>query len=499
MAKIERADQGPLLRRGRVGHSGARGIRMGGRRGRCLRLRATSCRSLRWRRRSRSAGSSTRRRAKRCRSRRCSAPWRRPSGSAGFARRSPSAIVGYLACDYLFVAPRNVINLLWRSTENVVGLFAYAVTSAVIILLGEAMRNARARADDGQERLRVTLRSIGDARDRHRCRGSRHLHERGGRVVHGMDAAEAWPAARRSLPHRQRRHPPAGREPGRPGAPRRGDRRPRQPHSAHSPGRHRMSDRRQRRADPTSADTSRLRAGLPRRHRAARRRDDEAGQLATARLLAAIVESSDDAIISKSLDGIIQSWNAAAERLFGYSAGAGRRPAHLARDSARADRAKKIRSSRHLRPASGSITSRRTAFATDGRRITVSLTISPIATTRATSIGASKIVRDITERKPDRGRTRAVRDAHRKQHRLHRHLRPEGRAVLRESCRARDGGARQHRAARRKNRRRFLLPGGPGADRTSFSRRCWATDMARSRCVSVTSRPAPRAGWCTRC
>lgn len=117
-----------------------------------------------------------------------------------------------------------------------------------------------------------------------------------------------------------------------------------------------------------------------------------------AAFLAAIVESSDDAIISKSLQGIITTWNLSAERLFGYTAAeaVGRpitilipedrldeEPAILARINAgeRVDHFETIRRRK------------------DGTFIDISLTISPIRSGDGTIIGASKIARDISERK----------------------------------------------------------------------------------------------------
>src|SRR5215468_4992029 len=71
------------------------------------------------------------------------------------------AILGYVACAYLFIEPRGQVGL--DGPRNAVGLSAYLLTCALIIGIGEAMHLARRRASEREELLRVTLGSIGDA------------------------------------------------------------------------------------------------------------------------------------------------------------------------------------------------------------------------------------------------------------------------------------------------------------------------------------------------
>jgi PAS domain S-box-containing protein len=114
--------------------------------------------------------------------------------------------------------------------------------------------------------------------------------------------------------------------------------------------------------------------------------------------LASIVESSDDAIVSKSLDGVIRTWNAGAERLFGYtSAEAVGRPITLIippdlqyqereilAKIARGERVEHFETER---------------VSKHGRRIAISLTVSPVRDGAGRVVGASKIARDISEQK----------------------------------------------------------------------------------------------------
>jgi PAS domain S-box-containing protein len=130
-----------------------------------------------------------------------------------------------------------------------------------------------------------------------------------------------------------------------------------------------------------------------------RREATEAARRAerNASMLASIVESSDDAIVSKNLDGIIMSWNQGAERLFGYTAAevigksinilippdlVDEEPGILARlrRGERVDHFETIRVRK------------------DGSRLNISLTISPVKDATGLVVGASKIARNITER-----------------------------------------------------------------------------------------------------
>jgi PAS domain S-box-containing protein len=123
-----------------------------------------------------------------------------------------------------------------------------------------------------------------------------------------------------------------------------------------------------------------------------------ARQAAAAHFLASIVESSNDAIISKSLDGVIQSWNIAAERLFGYTAeqAIGRSISMLI-PADRADEEDRIIARLRAGEPVDSFETER--LKSDGSLIPISLTISPIRDESGRIVGASKIARDITDKK----------------------------------------------------------------------------------------------------
>jgi PAS domain S-box-containing protein len=126
--------------------------------------------------------------------------------------------------------------------------------------------------------------------------------------------------------------------------------------------------------------------------------------------LAAIVESSNDAIISKNLDGIILSWNKSAERFYGYTAEEiiGKpvsilvppdRPDELAQILQRLGRGERIEHFETVR------------IRKDGSRVDVSLTISPIKDAEGKIIGSSKSARDITARKQNEAALRFLAEA----------------------------------------------------------------------------------------
>jgi len=113
---------------------------------------------------------------------------------------------------------------------------------------------------------------------------------------------------------------------------------------------------------------------------------------------AAIIESSDDAIVSKTLDGMIMSWNRGAEKLFGYPASEAIGqpvlmlfpPERLAEETDILTRIAQGESVDHYETV---------RVRKGGKRLEVSVTISPIKDGRGRIVGASKIARDISERR----------------------------------------------------------------------------------------------------
>ena len=118
----------------------------------------------------------------------------------------------------------------------------------------------------------------------------------------------------------------------------------------------------------------------------------------TAQRLAAIVESSDDAMLVKDLNGIITTWNNGAERLFGYTAdeAVGRPVAMLIPADRQNEEPDILARIRRGEPIEHYETIRRRK---DGSLVEISLTVSPVRDRAGRIVGASKVARDITERR----------------------------------------------------------------------------------------------------
>ena len=315
----------------------------------------------------------------------------------GYRVAIPIALIGFAACHLLFIEPRGGIDL--TSTPNLVGLFAYLFTCSLIIVFGELARTAQMRVTESREVFRVTLRSIGDAVMTTDIDGRVTYLNEVAEVLTGWSHSEAVGQPLERVFHivnevsRQPVENPAMR------ALRQG--------VVVGLANHTILIRKDGTECPIDDSAAPIRneqrevsgCVLIFRDVTAQRlvEREKANQLHTARLLASIVETSNDAIVSKSLDGIIQSWNAAAERLFGFTAEqAVGRHISLVIPTGRLDEEEQIIA--NLRAGKRIEHFETERVRSDGQCITVSLTISPIKDDAGNVIGASKIVRDVTER-----------------------------------------------------------------------------------------------------
>ena len=126
--------------------------------------------------------------------------------------------------------------------------------------------------------------------------------------------------------------------------------------------------------------------------------DPVLGEEEAAARLAAIVDSSDDAIVSKTLEGVITSWNQAAERIFGYTAAeaVGRHISLIIPEERGSEETEVLSRLVRGERINHFETIRR---AKDGRPVAISLTVSPVRNSAGRIIGASKVARDISDQR----------------------------------------------------------------------------------------------------
>jgi PAS domain S-box-containing protein len=315
----------------------------------------------------------------------------------GYRVAIPVALFGYAACHYLFIPPRRHFDI--ADVANQVGLVAYLFTCSLIIVFGEVARVAQTRTTESREIFRVTLQSIGDAVITTDIEGRITYLNGVGESLTGWSHADALGQPLENvfrIVNEVTRLPvenPATR------ALRQG--------IVVGLANHTVLIKKDGMECPIDDSAAPIRdeqghvsgCVLIFRDVTVQRlvEREKANRLHTARLLASIVESSNDAIIGKSLEGIVQSWNAAAERLFGYTAeqAVGRHISFLIPPELLHEEDQIIAQLKASQRIEQYETER---MRSDGQRIMVSLTISPIKDDLGNVIGASKIVRDITDR-----------------------------------------------------------------------------------------------------